>query len=326
MNKLRFCIYIIMPALFISCNPTKTIVSQTAKGKGLRVVGYLPGSYNWADAINSIDLTMITDLNLAFINPDTSGNFPANDAYPQVIQKAHNNYVRVFLSIGGGAPPAHLAGLLKNDNRANLIAGLVKFAETYDFDGVDVDLENALINADYAPFVSQLSAALRSKNKLMTAALASWNSNLIGDTTLQLYDFINIMSYDKTGPWNLNKPGQHSPFTMARDDFNYFNQTRKIAAEKLFIGLPFYGYGFGNGAPQSMKYKDIIATYPGSENTDSVTVAGGGTIYYNGIPTIKQKVSFAINNKAGGIMIWQLMGDSKDSKSLLKIIDDTKKQ
>ena len=326
MNKLRHFIYIVLlPAFLIACN-NKAIVSQSEDETQLRVLGYLPGSNNWVADMNTIDLTKITDLNLAFINPDASGSFPANDAYRQVIEKAHSHNVRVFLSLGGGSPPAHLEGLLKNDKRAGLIAGLVAVAETYDFDGIDVDLENSLINTNYAPFVSELSAALKPKKKLMTAALASWNSNLIHDTTLQLYDFINIMSYDKTGPWNLNKPGQHSPFFMAQDDFNYFNQARKIAAEKLFIGLPFYGYGFGNGAPESMKYKDIITTYPGAENTDTVAVAGGGTIYYNGIATIKQKVSFAISNKAGGVMIWQLLGDSKDSKSLLKAINDTKKQ
>ncbi len=326
MNKLKKITCMLMLAAgMIACH-NKTIVSQTTNEKKLRVLGYLPGSHNWIEAINNIDLTKITDLNLAFINPDTAGNFPANDTYYQVIKKAHSQNVKVFLSIGGGGPPAHLGGLLKNDKRANLIAGLVAVTETYDFDGVDVDLENALVNADYAPFVSELSVALKAKNKLMTAALASWNSDLIGDSTLQLYDFINIMSYDKTGPWNLNKPGQHSPFTMAQDDFNYFNQTRKIAAEKLFIGLPFYGYGFGNGAPQSMKYKDIITAFPGAENKDTVAVTGGGTIYYNGIATIKQKVSFAIDNKAGGVMIWQLLGDSKDSGSLLKAINDIKKK
>ena len=113
---------------------------------------------------------------------------------------------------------------------------------------------------------------------------------------------------------------------MAQDDFTYFNTTRGVAAEKLFIGLPFYGYGFGNGAPESLSYKDIVATYPGSENADSLTVSGGGKVYYNGIPTIRQKVSFAIDKKAGGVMIWQLLGDSKDSKSLLKAIDDIKNQ
>jgi chitinase len=314
-----------LPVLMIACN-NKAVVSQPATENKLRVLGYLPGHNNWVAGMNSIDFTKITDLNLAFINPDAAGSFPPNDAYRQVIEKAHSKNVRVFLSIGGGDPPAHLAGLLENDKRAGLIAGLVAVAVTYNFDGIDADLENALINNNYASFVSELSAALKPKKKLMTAALASWNADLISDATLQLYDFINIMSYDKTGPWNLNNPGPHSPFTMAQDDFNYFNATRGIAAEKLFIGLPFYGYGFGNGAPQSLSYKDIVANYPGSENADSLTVSGGGKIYYNGMATIKQKVSFAISNKAGGVMIWQLLGDSKDSKSLLKAINDIKSQ
>lgn len=326
MGITRFCIHIVILAIAGMACTNKEAVSQPGNDHKLRVLGYLPGSNDWLGGMNTIDLTQITDLNLAFINPDASGNFPANDAYRDIIKKAHDKNVRVFLSIGGGNPPPHLEALLESTNRANLIAGLVAVAETYGFDGIDVDLENSLINANYAPFVRELSIALKAKNKLMTAALASWNSNLIGDSTLQRYDFINIMSYDKTGPWNLNNPGPHSPFTMAQDDFNYYNKTRNIAAEKLFIGLPFYGYGFGNGAPQSMNYKDIITTYPGSENTDAVTVAGGGTIYYNGIATIKQKVSFAITNKAGGVMIWQLKGDSKDFKSLLKAINDTKNQ
>jgi chitinase len=322
---ISFFSIIILSVLLIACN-TKAVVTQPGAINKLRILGYLPGDNNWVADMNTIDLAKITDLNLAFINPDASGNFPANDACRQVIEKAHSQNVRVFLSIGGGDPPAHLAGLLETGKRAALITALVAVAETYNFDGIDVDLENSLINNNYAPFVSELSAALKPKKKLMTAALASWNANTIGDATLKLYDFINIMSYDKTGPWDLSNPGPHSPFAMAQDDFNYFNTTRAIPAEKLFIGLPFYGYGFGNGAPQSLTYKDIITTYPGSENADSLTVAGGGKIYYNGIATIKQKVSFAISNKAGGVMIWQLLGDSKDSRSLLKVINDTKNQ
>lgn len=311
----------------IACN-NKAVVTQppASTNTKLRVLGYLPSRNDWIAGLNNIDLAAITDLNLAFINPDESGNFPANDAYRQVIEKAHDQHVRVFLSIGGGSPPAHLAGLLEPGKRQVLIAALATVAETYNFDGIDVDLENALINSNYASFVGELSAALKAKKKLMTAALASWNGNTISDATLKLYDFINIMSYDKTGPWNLNNPGPHSPLKMAQDDFVYFNTTRSIAAEKLFIGLPFYGYGFGNGAPQSLSYKDIITTYPGSENTDSLTVSGGGKFYYNGIPTIQKKTSFAISNKAGGVMIWQLLGDSKDSKSLLKAINDIKNQ
>ncbi|MDZ4706898.1 MAG: glycosyl hydrolase family 18 protein [Saprospiraceae bacterium] len=306
-----------------ACNEKIAVSKQEASA--FRVLGYLPSSRDWGAGLDAVDFAKITDLNLAFINPDSTGHFADNEMYYKIIQKAHDHRVRVFLSIGGGSPPAHLEHLMKPEKRGKLVTGLVDIAGKYGFDGIDVDIENDLINADYPPLVSELGKALKSKNIMMTAALASWNSHLIHDSTLYSYDFINIMSYDRTGPWNLNRPGQHSPFSMVQNDFKYFNQTRRVPAEKLFIGLPFYGYGFGSGVPQSLPYKSIISTYPGSEQTDSVSVAQGGTMYYNGMPTIQQKIRFAIDNKAGGVMIWQLLGDSRDDKSLLKVIEDVRK-
>lgn len=324
MKKTSLIDAIFLVLLFSHCN-NKAIVSPPGNASNLRVLGYLHSPWDWVAGISGVDLARITDLNLAFINPDSTGNFEPDIAYHEVIKKAHENKVRVFLSFGGGNAPAYLERLMEAGHRPGFITGLISVAETYGFDGIDVDLENSLINRHYADFVHELATALKPKNKLLTAALASWNANQIHDTTLARYDLINVMSYDKTGPWDLSRPGQHSPFSMAQDDFNYFNQTRNIAAEKIFIGLPFYGYGFGNGAPQSMAYKNIISTYPGAEKTDSITVAGGGKIYYNGIPTIQQKVSLAVDRKAGGVMIWQLLGDSNDSHSLLKAINDLKR-
>jgi hypothetical protein len=45
-------------------------------------------------------------------------------------------------------------------------------------------------------------------------------------------------------------------------------------------------------------------------------------MYYNGIPTMRQKTHLAME-RAGGVMIWQLGGDARGSKSLLKVINDT---
>jgi chitinase len=47
---------------------------------------------------------------------------------------------------------------------------------------------------------------------------------------------------------------------------------------------------------------------------------GKGTFYYNGWPTIKKKLSYALQKKAGGVMIWQLLGDAGGEYSLLKAI------
>jgi len=323
MSRIKYSLYAVLIIIAIACSK-KLSPSQTTGVTNLRVLGYFPGARDWTKGITTIDFAKITDLNLAFINPDSTGNFPANDSLKLLVQAAHNNKIRVFASIGGGSPPPYLGGLMETNRRASFIANIVSLAESYNFDGIDVDIENDLINAQYGPFVNDLAAAIKPTKKLLTAALASWNSDLLADATLQLYDFINIMSYDKTGPWDTTRPGQHSPFSMVQNDFNYFHNKRNIPAEKLLIGLPFYGYGFGAGVPAGMSYKQIIATYPGSENKDEVTVADGGTIYYNGIPTIKQKTLFAKNNKAAGIMIWQLLGDSTGAVSLLKTIHDSK--
>lgn len=294
--------------------------SNATFAQSFRVLGYLFSRNNWNADIDKIDLTQYTDINLAFINPDTAGNFTADDNFLKVTDKVHQHHAKVFLSIAGGNPPAYFTSLLKDNKRAHLIEKLTAFTVLYNFDGVDVDIENDLIDGNYASFIRELSVALKAHNKLMTSAQAVWNGHKIGDSTLQRFDFINIMSYDKTGPWTPSKPGQHSPFAMVADDFKYFHETRHIIAEKLFIGLPFYGYGFGTNAPESMFYRDIITAYPGAEKTDSIVVPGGGKLYYNGIPTIKKKVAFAKTNGAAGVMIWEIQQDSKDEKSLLKAI------
>ena len=324
MNHTRNFIFILLLVLFIIACTRKTFPGNSGNTDKLRVLGYLASSKNWIYGINAIDFSKITDLNLAFINPDSTGNFPPNEDLRRVVQLAHENNVRVFASIGGGSPPPWLGALLMPETRSLFISKIVSLAEVYNFDGIDVDIENELINDQYAGFVYDLAAAIKPKRKLLTAALASWNSDLIHDTTLSRYDFINIMSYDKTGPWDTTRPGQHSPYSMVNDDFNYFNRKRNIPSDKLLIGLPFYGYGFGAGTPFGMSYKQIIARYPGAESKDEMLTTEGATIYYNGIATIKQKTVFARQNKASGIMIWQLLGDTTGSLSLLKAINEVK--
>jgi GH18 family chitinase len=69
-----------------------------------------------------------------------------------------------------------------------------------------------------------------------------------------------------------------------------------------------------------MNYREIVTTFPGAELVDEWKMADGKIIYYNGIPTMKQKVALA-RKKASGIMIWQIQGDANGSMSLLKVIN-----
>jgi GH18 family chitinase len=176
--------------------------------------------------------------------------------------------------------------------------------------------------------VEELAKALHTRNKLITAAIAVYYKDQFTDHTLAQYDFVNVMSYDRTGPWRPEKPGPHSLYSHAKEDLNYFGKERNIPAEKMTLGVPFYGYGYGpelTSKAISMSYKQIVATYPGAEQEDEWKMADGKILYYNGIPTIKQKTILA-KEKASGIMIWQIRGDAEGSKSLLKAIHKTGKK
>ncbi len=302
----------------LSCAAPAGSIDAGAVSPEARVVGYVFTRSGWDKVIDKIRWNRLTDINLAFIHPDAAGRFTDDPGLKQLVDAAHQHNVRVFISIGGGSPPEHLAMLVQT-NPDGLASELIRFAKRYSVDGVDIDLENALINEHYPGFVHAVKREAMKQQVLVTAALASWNASAIPDSTLHTYDFINVMSYDKTGPWNKARPGQHSPFSMAADDFSYFN-SRGVTPGKIIIGLPFYGYGFGPGAPESLNYGEIINRYKDASLTDSIQMTEGGWLYYNGAETIREKVNLARDKQAGGVMIWQVFGDAEGEHSLLDII------
>jgi chitinase len=295
---------------------------NTQAGSNFRVIGYLPafGMRNGGNV--NFDFGRINYLNIAFVNPDSAGNFNVSPALSIIVNAAHAKHTKVLISIGGGSAPAYYSTLLTDTLRNTLITKLVKLATYYNLDGIDVDLEGERIDNNYEAFVTGLSAALKPKGKLLTSAVATAYKSRYTDKSLAVYDFINIMSYDKTGPWRPQDAGPHAPYEMAVSDLDYWTNTRHIAKDKLSLGLPFYGYGFGTGAPSDINFKNLVVQYPGAENADQFNVPGGGVIYYNGTQTIKNKTTLALQN-AGGIMIWQLLGDAEGDKSLLNIINNT---
>ena len=158
---------------------------------------------------------------------------------------------------------------------------------------------------------------------MITAAIAIYYKDAMTDNALAQYDFVNIMSYDRTGPWRPDKPGPHSTYADAVEDLEYFGKVRSIPKEKMVLGVPFYGYGYGpelTSTAVSMDYGQLLTQFPHAENYDEFNMPGGQIMYYNGIATIKQKTALA-KQKASGIMIWQLKGDASGEHSLLRAIN-----
>ena len=316
---------IIISLIASSCNQksNKTNSNKQFKSDKFKVVGYL--SSKNLDKLDIIDLTLLTHLNLAFANPDQNGTlvFNGEQDLEKTVSKAHKAGVKVFISIAGGGTnkdlPLNWLSVLQPENRKVFVQEIVNFVMKNDLDGVDVDIEWNLmptIGNLYTPFVIELRKALKSNKKGISSALnVSGLHEAITQEALLAYDFINIMVYDKTGPWRPDDPGPHAPYSYAKQALEYWTQERKIPVENLTLGVPFYGYDFDK--VNSITYKDLVTLDTANAYKDRV-----GEIYYNGIPTIVKKTQFAMES-FGGIMIWELAQDAQNELSLLKAINKT---
>jgi len=312
-KKFRYAAWIL--ALWFSI--TGAAIAQT------KVVAYVP---NWIDInnfANTLDYSKVTHINIAFENANSAGNLSFNSAENNIITKAHANGVKVLVSIGGGSASEDATqrniyfNLISSSQRAAFIQKLTAYVTAHNLDGLDIDLEGPAINGDYGNFIRDLANALHPMGKIITSALSEgYGGSNVPSSTFQYFDFVNIMAYDATGPWDPNTPGQHSSYAYAQSAIAYW-QGRGLPVAKTILGVPFYGYGFGAAyRGDEYAYSEIVNTYPGAENQDQV----GNTIWYNGIPTIKAKTTLAIQ-KGAGIMIWQLASDATGTKSLLSAIN-----
>ena len=306
--------------ILVSCSKDDSFEEEIMTvDKFARVVGYLP-SYRF-DSNEKIDYCKLTHLNLAFANPGSNGKLIINDFSGVVVRaRNENSNIKIYISIGGGYLTDEQASIWSNsidikDNRPIIINEIVNFVVDNSLDGVDVDLEWQYVTSGYSDFVIELKSALSTKGKSMTAALPGTTKfDNITEEALQTFDFINIMAYDFTGPWNPTASGQHSSYNNAVESINFWKNTG-ISQSKLTLGVPFYGYDFSNSSNvTSFTFGQMISTNNSYSEIDNV-----GMKYYNGRPTIKSKVILA-SEQVSGIMIWELGQDSFSDYSLLKTI------
>jgi chitinase len=298
------------------------IAALSASAQSAKVVGYLPW---WRFYVSDqLEYCKLTHLNICFANPDSAGNLAISgisDITSDAL--ADNPDIKICISLAGGALDAQQAATWSNlidipANRPAFISKIVNFVVENNLHGVDVDLEWDHVTIGYSDFVVELDAALTAQNKMLTAALPNQTlfENINADA-LAAFDFINIMSYDATGPWAPAVPGQHSSMEFAQTGISFWMDSVGIDGDKLTLGVPFYAYNFGDpGYTYALSYAEMVTMDPANAMLDQVD-----TIFYNGIPTIKAKVGLA-NSQVGGIMIWELGQDLYDQNSLLGAIHD----
>lgn len=314
------------------------ILSLSARAGERRpvVVGYLAAFKGLDLSIARTDLSAFTHFNLAFANPDTAGRFVRDGrmtcmedeaganlsvaALRSAVAQLQASGAKVLISTAGGVIPAcsgDWKALLAPERRAATVAALVELSDMLGLDGVDIDIEGALLTeidraGDYTPFIAALADAMKARGKLLTCATASYEGGMIPVSSIPYFDLVNVMSYDAIGPSWGQAGVEHSSYAMAVRDLDLW-LARGVARERLVLGVPFYGYGFG-GEKANWSYRELAAAQ-GLNATKADVIgklcAGCRYITHNSPATIERKARLAAE-KAGGVMVWELSQDSPD--------------
>lgn len=304
--------------------PEETVVvprTDVAKREDFKVVGYFP---SWKEDTGKLQYDVLTHINYAFAIPTSEGKLlPLENAAmaEKIINKAHENGVKVFIAIGGWSyhdvplESTFVAATETEEKRKSFAKEIVAMCDEYGFDGVDVDWEHPRVDGNskkqYEALLVELAELLHAEGKQLSSAVLSgvtadgnvyYDSAAHTDTVLETVDWINVMAYDG------GDGERHSAYDFAVNCGTYWTQTRKMPPEKVILGVPFYA------RPSWAAYGDILAQVPDAWNKDH-TDFNGMDAWYNGVATIEDKTSYALSN-LGGIMIWEVSQDAAGEHSL----------
>jgi spore germination protein YaaH len=159
---------------------------------------------------------------------------------------------------------AGLNHLLLTDaaTRASALQNIVDYTVGEDYEGFDIDFEN--VDPDdrgaLSGFVGDLASALHEQGKLVSIAVPAkerdvttgWAGAFDYAALGNQVDLVTIMAYEYRGPFS--GPGSVAPFDWVRRVTDF--ATRQIPANKLLLGLAFYGYDWNtsSGGAVSLGY------------------------------------------------------------------------
>lgn len=365
--KSSFLIVII--SSFFACSSLEK--DHKNKSQGLKIIGYVAGYEDFDPA--KVDAAKLTHINYAFANIVDGGvQFELATDSIKIMSlmrlKKQNPNLKVLFSIGGWVWSDQFSNIAAySDSREKFAKSAVKLMKSYDFDGIDIDWEypgqlgedNVFRAADKENFtllLSELRKQLDIQDKsakthyLLTIAVGA-NQKYIDHTDLkkahQYLDFINVMCYDfYSGPFQ--QTGHHANLYPSSDVKFVGNNgastiTRLlkvgIPANKLILGIPFYGRKWEKVSPEnnglfqsSETANDIISSWKIAEEMQSGkfkklydneakasylwNAEDRVFISYETPKEIKLKSEFIKEKGLGGAMFWEYSLDN--NKGLLE--------
>jgi spore germination protein YaaH len=280
----------------------------------------------------------LTEVDLDWWHARPNGSLAPEAVDPAFVTRAHADHLRVFATVtnresdDAAFDPAIAEAILATPaGRAHHVAALVALTENHDYDGIDVDWESlrAADRASFSAFVELLAARLHAAGKLLSIAVYDKTSDYPTGTEAgaraaedyaalgRAVDEFKVLTFGEHG--SFTGPGPlSSPAWMARVLAYAESQ---VPPAKIYLGVPFYGFDWGAGAPRYLLWSDARALVVRYGATVARSSSGeayfhytqGGvvhTVYFQDTASIAAKLAFATARRPriAGIAIW-VMGD-----------------
>ena len=325
----RLFLFALLAGCFYLLQSCGNAPKQTQTPSEKVVIAYVT---SWSEVMPNPNL--VTHINYAFghVNDSVNGGRINNEErFKQIVAlKEKAPHLKVLLSIGGWGSGrfSEMAG--DEQNRLSFAKDCQRVVQEYGLDGIDLDWEYPTSSAagissspddtdNFTLLMRDIRQAI-GKDKLLTMASVASARYVNFRDILNVIDFVNIMSYDMA-----NAPRPHSTLYRAsiRGRLNWDDAVKAhidagVPAERLVLGMPFYGRG--GKILSNRDYRDIdfngeytevwndTAKVPYLINKEGTMVLG-----FDNVRSLSIKCEYILEKGLLGGMYWEYAADNDNA-------------
>ena len=302
----RLSLFALLAGCFYLLQSCGNAPKQTQTPPEKVVIAYVT---SWSETMPNPDL--VTHINYAFghVNDSFNGVRISNEErFKQIVAlKKQSPELKVLLSIGGWGSGRFSEMAADENNRLSFAKDCQRIVQEYGLDGIDIDWEyptssaaNISSSPDDTDNFTLLMRDIRQaigKDKLLTMASVASAQYVNFRDILNDIDFVNIMSYDDAVKAHIEAG---------------------VPAERLVMGMPFYGRGGKLLSNRDFRDIDLNGEYtehwndtakvPYLTNKDGIMVLG-----FDNVRSLSIKCEYILEKGLLGGMYWEYAADNDNA-------------
>ncbi len=326
---------ILASAALLAFAPASPAAESNGDAAPKVVVAYVT---SWSDVIP--DPTHITHINYAFghVNETFDGVRVDNlDRLRQIVTlKKQNPGLKVLVSVGGWGSGRFSEMAADAKKRKAFAKSCKKLVKDFNLDGIDIDWEYPTSDAagisaspadtdNFSLLMHDLRKAL-GKGKLLSIATVASGEYIDFPAIIDDLDFVNTMTYDMGNPPYLHNalfPSENTDW-MSADQGVKAHMAKGVPANKLVMGVPFYG----RGHREAMRDAKGEHRWDNKAKVPYVAIDDTLALGYENIRSMRYKCRYILENDFRGAMYWEYSSDGpthKLAKTVKEMILDGRK-